>query len=163
MRRSRIDPLLAPSLALPLMLAARAASAQGTPPTIAACYVPASGTIYRIDTDASPAPGAPAQCLSPLHRRFGWSAQPGPSDVNPVTVAGTPPVLDNRGLRSMRAECPAGKRRDQAAERVLRHHGGPARLRQHALLPRAGVLRQGAVGAPGVRKAAARAHTCTSR
>jgi len=46
------------------------ASAQQTPPpdTIRACYVPATGTIYRIG-----APGLPSSCLSQAHVAFAWS------------------------------------------------------------------------------------------
>jgi hypothetical protein len=51
------------------------AAADPLPVTIAACYVPASGTIYRINTTASPAPGAPASCLSPTHVLFQWNQQ----------------------------------------------------------------------------------------
>ena len=59
----------------PLALAAApAARAQTTPPVpppvIDACYVPASGTIYRVN-----AAGAPANCLSPTHVRFTWNQQ----------------------------------------------------------------------------------------
>jgi hypothetical protein len=61
-------------IALVVVGAARYASAQSAPPpTIDACYVPASGTVYRIDTPASPAPGAPKQCLSPTHVAFAWT------------------------------------------------------------------------------------------
>ena len=51
-----------------------------TAATIDACFVPASGTLYRIDTPSSPAPGAPKNCLSPLHTRQTWSQQ-GPAGV----------------------------------------------------------------------------------
>ena len=52
----------------------RAAAQAPTPPaTIDACYVPASGTVYRIDTPASPAAGAPKQCLSSAHVAFAWN------------------------------------------------------------------------------------------
>ena len=57
-----------------LAVAARHGGAQSAPPpTIDACYVPASGTVYRIDTPASPSPGAPKQCLSATHVAFGWN------------------------------------------------------------------------------------------
>ena len=39
-------------------------------PVIDACFVPVSGTIYRLNTTASPAVGAPANCTSPTHVRF---------------------------------------------------------------------------------------------
>jgi hypothetical protein len=88
--------------------AASAAAQAGTlPATIEACYVPASGTVYRISTAASPASGAPSACLSPRHVPFGWSRQ-GFSDFSEVTTEGTPPA-DAAGRRSARAACPAGK------------------------------------------------------
>lgn len=54
---------------------AATAGAQSAPATIDACFVPASGTLYRIDTPASPAPGAPKTCLSPLHTKLTWNQQ----------------------------------------------------------------------------------------
>ncbi|MCU0648585.1 MAG: hypothetical protein MUF00_11350 [Gemmatimonadaceae bacterium] len=57
---------LAAALLLPALEAARAQ----TPAVIDACYVPVSGTIYRRNTTASPAPGAPANCLTPAHVAF---------------------------------------------------------------------------------------------
>lgn len=54
---------------------ASTAGAQTAPATIDACFVPASGTIYRVDSPASPAPGAPKNCLSPLHTKFTWNQQ----------------------------------------------------------------------------------------
>src|SRR5689334_6570380 len=45
------------------------------PPTIDACYVPATGTVYRVNTKASPAAGAPNGCLSAAHVRFTWNQQ----------------------------------------------------------------------------------------
>ena len=59
-------------------LAQDAAAASSLPPTMEACFVPASGTIYRIDTPASPAAGAPKQCLSATHARLLWN-RPGPA------------------------------------------------------------------------------------
>jgi hypothetical protein len=88
--------------------AATAAAQAGTPPaTIEACYVPVSGTIYRINTTASPAPGAPANCLSPQHVKFSWSRQ-GLSDFSEVTSQANP-AADALGRRSMSVACPAGK------------------------------------------------------
>lgn len=62
-------------LAALVALAGRAAAQTTAPTTIDACYVPASGTIYRIDTPASPAPNAPKACLSGTHVRFTWNQQ----------------------------------------------------------------------------------------
>jgi hypothetical protein len=63
-----------------LTLTGARAGAQTSPPTpppstIDACYVPASGTIYRINTTQSPAAGAPARCLSSTHVPFTWNQQ----------------------------------------------------------------------------------------
>src|SRR5436190_1466719 len=63
---------------------AATASAQSVPATIDACFVPASGTLYRIDTPASPAAGAPKTCLSPIHTKFTWNMQ------GPAGLAGAP-------------------------------------------------------------------------
>jgi hypothetical protein len=52
------------------LLAAPAAIEAQAPTRIDACYVPVSGTIYRRNTTASPAPGAPANCLTPAHVPF---------------------------------------------------------------------------------------------
>jgi hypothetical protein len=67
--RHRVSPVLGA-----LALAATSAAAQTPPPVAEACYVPTSGTVYRVDTPKAPAPGAPKQCLSPSHVRFGWVA-----------------------------------------------------------------------------------------
>ncbi len=95
-------------------LPAATAVAQGgsLPATIEACYVPVSGTVYRINTAASPAPGAPAKCLSSAHVPFKWNVAgppgPGLSDFSEVTSEGTP-AADASGRRSMSAGCPTGK------------------------------------------------------
>jgi hypothetical protein len=86
--------------------ATAAAQAGSPPPTIEACYVPATGTIYRIGTAESPAAGAPADCLSPKHVRFNWSRR-GLSDFSEVTNQGTP-LADAAGRRSMSAKCLPG-------------------------------------------------------
>ena len=71
------------------------------PPTIEACYVPASGTIYRINTAASPAPGAPAACLSAAHVKFLWNQQgpagpPGPPGASTPATIGPDLTLDGK-------------------------------------------------------------------
>lgn len=72
-------PRLPLAVASATLLSASAALAQTPaptpPPTIDACYVPASGTIYRIDTPASPAAGAPKGCLGAAHVKFTWNQQ----------------------------------------------------------------------------------------
>ncbi|MCU0634207.1 MAG: hypothetical protein MUE41_04980, partial [Gemmatimonadaceae bacterium] len=53
------------------LLVSAASVAEAQPPAVIdACYVPVSGTIYRRNTAASPAPGAPANCLTPTHVAF---------------------------------------------------------------------------------------------
>jgi hypothetical protein len=71
-RTLRLSLTLAVAAAAP---AVAAAQSPAPPATIEACYVPASGTIYRINTAASPAPGAPNACLTPAHVRFTWNQQ----------------------------------------------------------------------------------------
>jgi hypothetical protein len=85
-----------------------AAAADPIPPTIEACYVPASGTIYRVDTPTSPAPGAPKQCLSATHVRFTWNQQgpagpPGPKGDkgDPGSAASIGPDLSLPGALTM--------------------------------------------------------------
>jgi hypothetical protein len=72
-RRITSDVAASVGVVLAIAGAPRAAAAQSAPTTIDACYVPASGTVYRIDTPASPAPGAPKQCLSAIHVAFAWN------------------------------------------------------------------------------------------
>jgi hypothetical protein len=50
-------------------------AADPLPAILEACYVPASGTVYRINTTAAPALGAPKDCLSPVHVKFRWSVE----------------------------------------------------------------------------------------
>jgi hypothetical protein len=45
-------------------------AADPLPPVIEACYVPASGTVYRIK-----APSTPGACLSAAHVAFTWNQQ----------------------------------------------------------------------------------------
>lgn len=51
-----------------LAFGARSGSAQGA--TLSACYVPASGTVYRVAVAS-----APPDCVSPVHVRFSWNEQ----------------------------------------------------------------------------------------
>src|SRR5690606_29983171 len=65
-RLSLLFALAAASFVAP---GARDAAAQTSPPdTIRACYVPATGTIYRIG-----APGLPSTCFSREHVEFWWN------------------------------------------------------------------------------------------
>ena len=105
---------LALAAATALVAAAPAALRAQTPtvpPTIEACYVPASGTIYRVDTPSAPAPGAPKQCLSATHVKFTWNQQglpgaagpkgdPGPQgEAGPKGDAGPQGAAGPQGLR----------------------------------------------------------------
>jgi hypothetical protein len=90
-----VHATLAPLAALAVAAAPDSARAQtAPPPVIDACYVPASGTIYRINTTQSPAHGAPGACLSAAHVRFTWNQQgvqgpPGPKgDAGPRGATG---------------------------------------------------------------------------
>ena len=81
---------LAAAVALTLAAGAAGAQTPTPPPVIDACYVPASGTIYRLDTPASPAPGAPTSCLSPRHVQFTWNQQGAAGPPGAPGVAGPP-------------------------------------------------------------------------
>jgi hypothetical protein len=71
------------------ILRASSLHAQGAQPTtLAGCYVPASGTVYRIDTPDAPAPGAPQQCLSSTHVAFSWNVQGPPGKDGPAGPQG---------------------------------------------------------------------------
>ena len=86
--RSWPAPAAAAAAAVTVFLAASPVHAQSAPPVIDACYVPASGTVYRVDTPEGPAPGAPGACRSSQHVRFRWNQQ-GPAGPNgPVGEAG---------------------------------------------------------------------------
>jgi hypothetical protein len=79
-----------------LALAAPAAYAQSPsapriPLMIDACYVPVSGTVYRIDTPASPALGAPTECQAATHVPFTWNRE------GPAGPPGAPGVAGERG------------------------------------------------------------------
>ena len=73
--RSWPAPAATAAAAVTVFLAASAVHAQSAPPAIDACYVPASGTTYRLDTSEGPAPGAPRACRSSQHVRFRWNQQ----------------------------------------------------------------------------------------
>ena len=92
--RSIATPLVAGAFTLAL---ATTAGAQNAPPTVDACFVPASGTLYRIDTPASPALGAPKTCLSPLHTKQAWNQQGAPGPSGPAGPQGTPGAAGTPG------------------------------------------------------------------
>ena len=129
-----LRPTAAPALAALLAVAALAvpaqrAAAQSTDAVIHACYVPSTGTVYRIK-----APGAPDACYGPQsgakqHVPFQWNEQgpagpPGPAGpqgpAGPAGTGGTAaPVLrfdqtniaiDPTRVQSFRQTCPTGKR-----------------------------------------------------
>jgi hypothetical protein len=90
-----------------VLLSAPAAAQSG--PEFHACYVPGSGTVYRIKE-----PGLRQECSSPNHVAFSWKpeGEPGTDGVLGYTIvtsdsgAITPEFLF--GGRS--ADCPSGKR-----------------------------------------------------
>ena len=85
--------LAAALVQLPRHAAAQAPPPEGVPVTIEACFVPPTGTIYRVDVPASPAPGAPHDCLSPAHVRFAWNRE------GPAGPAGPPGAIGPAGAR----------------------------------------------------------------
>src|SRR5690606_37028202 len=84
MKPRRISLLCALAAALLVGLGARDAVAQTSPPdTIRACYVPATGTIYRIGV-----PGLPSTCLSREHVEFWWNRVAPAGPQGPAGPAG---------------------------------------------------------------------------
>ncbi len=119
------------------------ASTPVVPTTLEACYVPLSGTLYRIDPPASPAANAPKGCLASTHVKCLWNQQgmngeqgaPGPAGANGTLAKTSWGALDLGGLDGFASVW----RRDQLAHRVLRHRIDRARFRRHRL----GRLRDG--------------------
>jgi hypothetical protein len=96
-------PRIRLALAAALVAAPAALRAQTTtPPTLDACYVPASGTIYRIDTPTAPAPGAPKQCLSTTHVRFTWNQQGPKGDKGDAGLKGDAGPQGIQGIQGLR-------------------------------------------------------------
>mgnify|MGYP002778340353 FL=1 len=86
-RSAHVGALLAGAGAAALLPAAARAqdsTARPAPTTIEACYVPASGTMYRVR-----APGAPAACTQPSHVAFRW---PAAAPASPAAVGDAAPV-----------------------------------------------------------------------
>src|ERR1043166_7775796 len=85
--------LLVPSLVLaqngavgssaPALTARPATAAIAADSTIAACFVPASGTVYRIEL-----PGLPSSCLATSHIRFTWQIRGPQGDAGAAGAAG---------------------------------------------------------------------------
>ncbi len=91
--------MIRPASAAAFSLAfAATAGAQTAPATVDACFVPASGTLYRIDTPASPAPGAPKACLSPVHTKLSWNQQGAPGASGPAGLQGPQGIQGLQGL-----------------------------------------------------------------
>jgi hypothetical protein len=98
-------------------------AAQSGPTVLYGCYVPNSGTAYRIKAD-----GLPTECRSKNHVQFTWSLQGPPGPQGPVGPAGPQGVAGPSGPLSGRvlvtaqgtapsnsigtasATCPAGKK-----------------------------------------------------
>src|SRR5450759_2317994 len=57
-----------------------------------ACYVPASGTVYRIGLQ-----GLPADCLSPEHVKFTWNAQGPQGSTGATGTTGTTGTTGSTG------------------------------------------------------------------
>lgn len=115
----------ATSVALPLAIILTGAvptlgSAQ-VPGLLYACYVPKSGTVYRIRTEDTP-----ANCIKPEHAEFSWNQQgiqgetgaPGPAgpqgETGPAGIAGLERVEVEMQINPGQsgqfvARCPAGK------------------------------------------------------
>jgi hypothetical protein len=71
-RTTIASALLAASITLTLAAVSPAGARAQTADTIRACYVPASGTIYRVK-----APGVASGCLAPAHVEFSWTTGTG--------------------------------------------------------------------------------------
>ena len=98
-------------------------AAQSGSPILYGCYVPNSGTVYRIKAD-----GLPTDCRSKNHVQFTWSLQGPPGPQGPIGPAGPQGVAGPSGPLSGRvtitaqgtapsnsigtasATCPAGKK-----------------------------------------------------
>jgi hypothetical protein len=77
----------------------RAAAAQADS-VIVACYVPTSGSVYRIQT-----PDTPQACTKPAHVQFSWR-RAGYSNAVVATAKGTLPAPSGKFLT---ATCPVGR------------------------------------------------------
>ena len=115
-RTRRALRVAVPAVAAVALLAARAgAQAPAAPTLLAGCYVPSSGTVYRIDVPEAPAPGAPKRCLSPAHVQFAWNAtgpagaqgERGPAgERGPGGAAGVPGAPGVSGWQRVEASYP---------------------------------------------------------
>lgn len=73
-----------------MVTGAATASAQTTPPTvIVACWVPASGAVYRIDPSGRTA-GMPSRCVAPTHAQFTWNQEGPPGKDGAPGAQGVP-------------------------------------------------------------------------
>src|SRR5687768_8957209 len=73
-----------PTILLVLFLSLAApASAQTTTDTLHACYVPSSGTVYRIKSIS-----APTGCVDATHVQFSFNAKGPAGDVGPTGATG---------------------------------------------------------------------------
>jgi hypothetical protein len=73
-----------------------------TPTVLYGCYVPASGTVYRIKAD-----GLPSECRSKNHVQFTWSLA-GPLSGRELVVGSGTAAPNSVGTGV--ATCPAGKK-----------------------------------------------------
>ena len=107
-----------------LSLASAPVSAQSSAPTVLyGCYVPSSGTVYRIRAD-----GLSTECRSKNHVEFTWSLQGPPGPTGPVGPQGPPGPVGPSGpvsgleivthtanvltntITSIAVACPVGKK-----------------------------------------------------
>lgn len=113
MRKAILSLLRAGGLAMFALLVGAEAQAQTAPAVIHACYLPATGTVYRIK-----APNTPAACRA-AHVEFSWPAEATPGAAGPQGPAGGVSgyeiiqktfSMDASGLAHRQIVlCPAGK------------------------------------------------------
>ncbi|HJU88551.1 MAG TPA: hypothetical protein VJ672_04120 [Gemmatimonadaceae bacterium] len=82
-----------------LLCAPAIARAQGT--VITMCYVPASGTVYRVGE-----PNTPADCTNPLHVKFSFNQQGPAGPAGPAGTPGAPGAIGPQGPQGLQG--PAG-------------------------------------------------------
>ena len=91
-------------LALGVPAVVMAAKTRAEPEVYYACYVPGSGTIYRIK-----APGLPDACTGSKHVEFSWSSQPEPGGLAGVEIVRMNALIPPGLQTTVNAVCPPGK------------------------------------------------------
>jgi hypothetical protein len=125
----RISQLASAAVFALAFAATSGAQAATNPATLFACYVPSSGTVYRISPDGS-IPDLKKDCTGASHVKFSWSEQgpqgprgevgpqgppgpPGPSTggaFSPVRVTQTVTFTNTQRYITVPIPCPAGKK-----------------------------------------------------